>query len=332
MTSSSLMISIGRRTGFLVLLTGLLTSLSACTALRVGSVPQISLPNARPSATTDVVETTRRDETWATKVVPGRQAAPVERVSGATPTLVAPGGPAAEISVENMPIPAFINTVFGETLKLPFDIDRDLQPVALITQGPNMLVASPSLPVSNVRDIIEYTKKNPGKVSIASSTNGSPGHLAAMLFIQSTGTDIEHVPYKGGAPAITDLIAGRVQLMFEGMNSIGPQVKAGKLKAIAVTSAQRNGAFPDVPTLVEQGSFEITTWQGMVAPAGVPRPILERVNAAVNRAVASPTFQKRMAEIGNEGGGGSIEQFTAFSRAERQKWGDVIRKAGIKLE
>jgi tripartite-type tricarboxylate transporter receptor subunit TctC len=216
--------------------------------------------------------------------------------------------------------------------KLPFDIEKDLQPVALITQGPNMLVASPSLPVSNVKDIIEYTKKNPGKVSIASSTNGSPGHLAAMLFIQSTGTDIEHVPYKGGAPAITDLVAGRVQLMFEGMNSIGPQVKAGKLKAIAVTTARRNPAFPDVPTLKEQGSFEITTWQGMVAPAGVPRPILERVNAAVNRAVTTPSFQKRMSEIGNEGGGGSIEEFTAFSKAERAKWGEVIRKAGIKME
>ncbi len=216
--------------------------------------------------------------------------------------------------------------------KIPFDIEKDLQPVVLITQGPNMLVASPSLPVGSVKDIVEYTKKNPGRVSIASSTNGSPGHLAAMLFIQSTGTDIEHVPYKGGAPAITDLIAGRVQLMFEGMNSIGPQVKAGKLKAIAVTTARRNPAFPDVPTLVEQGSFEITTWQGMVAPAGVPRPILERVNTAVNRAVTTPAFQKRMTEIGNEGGGGTIEQFTAFSKAERAKWGEVIRKAGIKLE
>lgn len=140
MTSSSLLISIGRRARFLVLLTGLLTSLSACTALRVGSVPQISLPNARPPATTDVVETTRRDQAWTTKVVPGRQAAPVERISGAAPSLVAPGGPAAEISVENMPIPAFINTVFGETLKLPFDIDarvvqrNDL--VTLRTAGP----------------------------------------------------------------------------------------------------------------------------------------------------------------------------------------------------
>ena len=216
--------------------------------------------------------------------------------------------------------------------KLPFDIDRDLQPVALITQGPMMMVASPSLPASTVKEVVEYARKNPNKVSIASSTNGSPGHLAALLFIQTSGTDIEHVPYKGGAPAITDLIAGRVQLMIEGMNSIGPQVKAGKLRALAVTTASRNPAFPDVPTLLEQGFFEITTWQGMVAPAGVPKPILERISSAVNRAVSSATFQKRMQEIGNEGGGGSIEQFTAFSRAERAKWGEVIRKAGIKLE
>jgi tripartite-type tricarboxylate transporter receptor subunit TctC len=216
--------------------------------------------------------------------------------------------------------------------KVPFDIERDLQPVALITQGPMMLVVSPSVPVTGVKDLIEYAKKNPGRISIASSTNGSPGHLAGELFKQMSGTDIEHIPYKGGAQAITDLVAGRVQVMIEGMNSIGPQVKAGKLKALAVTTATRNAAFPDVPTLLEAGLFEITTWQGMVAPAGVPRPILERISAAVNRAIATPAFQARMAEIGNEGGGGSVEQFTAFSRAERAKWGEVIRRAGIKME
>jgi tripartite-type tricarboxylate transporter receptor subunit TctC len=217
--------------------------------------------------------------------------------------------------------------------RVPFDIDKDLQPLALITQGPMMMVASGSLPVGNIRDVIEYGKKNPGKLSIASSTNGSPGHLAGELFRMLSGVSMEHIPYKGGAPAITDLIAGRVQLMIEGMNSIGPHVKSGKLKALAVTTAKRNAAFPDVPTLLEANLFEITTWQGTVAPAGVPRPVLERLHGAVTRSTAAPAFRKRMEELGNESGAsGSIEQFAAFTRSERQKWGDVIRKAGIKME
>ncbi len=218
--------------------------------------------------------------------------------------------------------------------KVPFDIERDLQPVALITQGAMMLVAWPALPVNSVKELIEYAKANPGKLSNASSTSGSPGHLAGELFKHMTGTQFEHIPYKGGAQAITDLVAGRVQLMFEAMNSIGPHVKAGKVKALAVTSAKRTPAFPDVPTVAESGlpEFEINGWQGMVAPAGIPRPTLDRVSAAVNRAISTPTFRARMAEIGNEPGGGTPEQFTAFSRSERAKWGEVIRRAGIKME
>jgi tripartite-type tricarboxylate transporter receptor subunit TctC len=174
--------------------------------------------------------------------------------------------------------------------KLPYDIERDLQPVALITTGYMLLAASPKAPFSNVRELIAYAKQNPGKLSNASSSNGSPGHVSGELFKYMTGTDIVHVPYKGGAAAIADLIAGNVQLMFESTNSIAPHVKAGRVRALAVTGAQRAHSLPDVPTLMEAGvpGYEVTAWTGVIAPAGLPRAVLERLNGAVNAAIADP--------------------------------------------
>lgn len=216
--------------------------------------------------------------------------------------------------------------------KLPYVIERDFQPIAQLTNGPLMLAVSTTLPVNSARDIVEYAKKNPGKLSFASSTAGSPGHLAGELLRITTGGLIEHIPYKGGAPAITDLLAGRVQIMFEGMNSMAPHVKAGKLKGIALTSDKRISAFPDMPTMAESGlqGFDISVWQGMVAPAGLPRAVLDRVNAAVNRAVSTPGFASRMLELGNVPAGGTPEEFAALIRRDSTRWGEVIRKAGIK--
>jgi len=218
--------------------------------------------------------------------------------------------------------------------KMPYVIERDFQPVSQLTNGPLMLVVSTSLPANSAREIVEYAKKNPGKLSFASSTAGSPGHLAGELLRQVTGGLIEHIPYKGGAPAIADLLAGRVQIMFEGTSSMGPHVKSGKLRGIAVTSEKRVGAFPDLPTMAESGlqGFDISVWQGMVAPAGLPRPLLDRINAAVNRAVAAPNFKTRMTELGSEASGGTPEQFAALIRRDSARWGEVIRKAGIKLQ
>ncbi len=218
--------------------------------------------------------------------------------------------------------------------KLPYVIERDFQPIAQLTNGPLMLAVNSSLPVKTVRELLDYAKQNPGKLSFASSTAGSPGHLAGELFKMATGGVIEHIPYKGGAPAIADLLAGRVQIMFEGMNSIAPHVKSGRLRGIAITTLKRNDAFPEVPTMVEGGlqGFDISVWQGMVAPSGLPRPLLDRINAAVNRAVASPNFSKRMAELGNEVAGGTPEEFAALIRRDSTRWGEVIRKAGIKLQ
>ncbi|MSQ50369.1 MAG: tripartite tricarboxylate transporter substrate binding protein [Betaproteobacteria bacterium] len=216
--------------------------------------------------------------------------------------------------------------------KLPYVIERDFQPIAQLTNGPLMLAVSTTLPVNSAREIVEYAKKNPGKLSFASSTAGSPGHLAGELLRIVTGGLIEHIPYKGGAPAIADLLAGRVQIMFEGMNSMAPHIKGGKLRGIAVTTEKRVAAFPDMPTMAESGlqGFDISVWQGMVAPAGLPRPLLDRINAAVNRAVSAPNFKTRMLDLGNESAGGTPEEFAALIKRDSTRWGEVIRKAGIK--
>src|SRR4051812_13575445 len=170
--------------------------------------------------------------------------------------------------------------------KLPYDIERDLQPVALVTTNSMMLAVAPSLPVRNVAELIDYARKNPGKLSNASSSNGSPGHVSGELFKYMTGTQIVHVPYKGGAPAIADLMAGNVQLMFESTNSMAPHVKAGRVRGLAVTTATRSPAFPDLPTVAEAGvpGYEVSAWTGVIAPAGLPAPVLAKLNAAVNAA------------------------------------------------
>src|SRR3954471_7569671 len=218
--------------------------------------------------------------------------------------------------------------------KLPYDIERDLQPVALVGITYMMLAVSPKLPVHSVAELIDYAKKNPGKLFNASSSNGSPGHVSGELFKVMTGTEIVHVPYKGGAAAIADLIAGNVQLMFESTNSIAPHVKAGRVRALAVTGAQRAQSLPDVPTMMEAGvpGYEVTAWSGVIAPAGLPRRVLERLNAAVNAAINEPTTKERLAQLGSEGGGGTPEQFGELIRRDSAKWAEVIKRSGARID
>jgi len=217
---------------------------------------------------------------------------------------------------------------------LPYDIERDLQPVALISTGYMLLAASPKAPFSTVRELIAYAKAHPGELSNASSSNGSPGHVSGELFKYMTGTDIVHVPYKGGAPAIADLIAGNVQLMFESTNSIVAHVRAGRVRALAVTGAQRAHSLPEVPTMIEAGvpGYEVTAWSGVIAPAGLPRPMLERLNAAVNAAINEPATHARLAEMGSEGGGGTPEEFAVLIRRDSAKWAEVVRRSGARID
>jgi tripartite-type tricarboxylate transporter receptor subunit TctC len=218
--------------------------------------------------------------------------------------------------------------------KLPYDIERDLQPIALVTRGHLLLAVSPTLPFKSVQEIIDYAKQNPGKLLNASSSNGSPGHVGGELFKYMSGTDIVHVPYRGGAAAINDLIAGRVHLMFESLNSIAPHAKSGTVRPIAVSGARRSPGFPDLPTVAEAGvpGYEAPTWSGVIAPAGVPRPISDRLNAGINKAIESQIFRDRFASIGDEPAGGSPEEFAEVIRTDSAKWGDVIRRAGARLD
>ncbi len=217
---------------------------------------------------------------------------------------------------------------------LPYDIERDFQPVALVVRGQLLLAVSPTTSFHSVAELIAYAKANPGKLLNASSSNGSPGHVGGELFKFMTGTEIVHVPYKGGGPAINDLIAGRVQMMFESLNSIAPFARSGAVRALAVSGDHRSTAFPDLPTVAEAGvpGYSAPTWSGVIAPAGVPRPILDRFNAAINRAILSQAMRQFQATIGDEPAGGTPEEFAALIAADSQKWGDVIKRAGIRLE
>jgi tripartite-type tricarboxylate transporter receptor subunit TctC len=218
--------------------------------------------------------------------------------------------------------------------KLPYDIERDLQPVAVVTTGYLLLAVSPKLAVGSVSELVEYAKKNPGKLSNASSSNGSPGHVGGELFKFMTGTEIVHIPYKGGAPAIADLIAGNVELMFESTNSIAQHVRAGRVRALGVSGPKRSISLPEVPTIIEGGvpGYEVNLWSGVIAPAGLPRPILDKLNKAINAAIQVPETKERFAQLGSEGGGGTPEEFAALIRSDSARWAEVVRRSGAKID
>ncbi len=218
--------------------------------------------------------------------------------------------------------------------KLPYDIERDFQPIANVTVGQMLLAVSPQLPVHSVEELIEYAKAHPGKLTNASSSNGSPGHVGAELFKYMSDTNIVHVPYRGGALAIQDLMAGRVDVMFESLQSIAPFAQAGKVHALAVTADHRSPAFPDLPTVAEAGvpGYVAATWSGVIAPAGVPRAIVGKLNATINKAMKSQAFLTKFENTGDEPGGGTPEEFMALIKADSAKWGELIKRAGITLE
>jgi tripartite-type tricarboxylate transporter receptor subunit TctC len=218
--------------------------------------------------------------------------------------------------------------------KIPFDNIKDFVPIILVAGVPNVLEVTPSLPVNSVQELIAYAKANPGKLNFASSGNGTSIHLSGELFRVMTGVQMTHVPYKGSAPALQDLIAGQVQLMFDNLPPSLPQIKSGKLRALAVTSAARAPALPDVPTIAESGlpGFEASSWFGLLAPAGTPPAIIAKINAEVAKWLASPEGKEKLASIGANAAGGSPEDFARHIQAETAKWAKVVKESGAKVD
>ncbi len=218
--------------------------------------------------------------------------------------------------------------------KMPYDHQKDFAPVILVAGVPNVLVINPAVPANSVQDLIAYGKANPGKLNFASSGSGTSIHLAGELFKTMSGVQMTHVPYKGSAPALTDLMGGQVQIMFDNLPSALPQIKGGKLKALAVTSAQRASALPDVPTIAEAGlpGFEATSWFGLLAPAGTPKDVITKLNAEVAKWLATPEAREKLASQGAIAAGKTPEDFAQHIVAETAKWQKVVKESGAKVD
>jgi tripartite-type tricarboxylate transporter receptor subunit TctC len=218
--------------------------------------------------------------------------------------------------------------------KMPYDHVKDFAPVILVAGVPNVLVVNPALPVGTVQELIAYGKANPGKLNFASSGNGTSIHLSGELFRTMTGVQMTHVPYKGSAPALTDLVGGQVQLMFDNLPSSLQFIKAGKLRALAVTSAARSAALPDTPTLAESGlpGFEASSWFGILAPAGTPNDIVTKINAAVAGWLASAEAKEKLAAQGAIAAGGAPDAFVRHIGDETSKWAKVVKASGAHVD
>jgi tripartite-type tricarboxylate transporter receptor subunit TctC len=215
-----------------------------------------------------------------------------------------------------------------------YDTLKNLMPVAIVSQSPLVLVIHPALPVKTVRELVGYAKANPGKVHYPSPGFGTQPHLVGEMFKSMTGLDIVHVPYRGSAPAITDLLAGQMQIYFDNFANVLQHVESGKLRAIAVTGDTRSAQLPDVATMRESGFGEIeaTYWNGLLAPAGTPQAIVTRLNAAVNQALALPEVHAALTKLGSDPKTATSQAFAAFIAEEVRRWGQVVRDANIKVD
>ena len=223
-------------------------------------------------------------------------------------------------------------TLYG---KLPYDPVKDFAPVALVAQVPNILVVNPSVPARSVKELIELARARPGHLNFGSGSTGSTGHLAGELFNAMAGVQMVHIPYKGGAPAMADLLAGQVQLMFDNLANALPNVRAGRLRALAVTTLARSPAMPDLPTIAESGlpGFDLTTWFGLMVPAGTPPEIVIKLNAGIVRALNAKDMRERLEKMGAEPPADNTpEHFAAFIRAEAAKYAKVVKESGARVE
>jgi len=215
--------------------------------------------------------------------------------------------------------------------KVNFDPVKDFAPICLFERGPLVLMVRPESPFKSVKDIVAAAKAKPDQLSYANGGTGGSHHLAAEMFKAMGGLKITNIPYKGGAPAAMDLMGGQVDMMFEQMYAASANIRAGKLRPLAITSLKRSPLFPDLPTMAEQGfpGYEISNWQGLIAPAGTPPAIIKLLNEVTNKALADPTIKEQMLSQGNELGGGTPEQFAAHIKVEGERWSKLVKTAGI---
>ncbi len=217
---------------------------------------------------------------------------------------------------------------------LPYDTLRDLAPISLISIGPFVLMVHPAVPAKNIRELIALAKVQPGKLNYASAGNGVANHLAGELFKQMTGTDIVHVPYKGAPQAVTDVVGGHMNLMFNSISPIVGHIKAGRVRVLGIASLQRSPQMPELPTIHESGvpGFEAVNWFGMFAPAKTPKPIIHRVNAALVKTVHAPELQAQFVALGADPVGSSVEEFAAFVRRDMEKYARIVKISGAKID
>ena len=217
---------------------------------------------------------------------------------------------------------------------VPYDTLRDFAPISLISIGPFVLMVNPSVPAKNIRELIALAKAQPGKLNYASAGNGVANHLAGELFKQMTGTDIVHVPYKGAPQAVTDVVGGHMQMMFNSISPIVGHIKAGRVRVLGIASLQRSPQMPELPTIHESGvpGFEAVNWFGIFAPAKTPKAIINRVNAAVVKTVKNPEMQAQFIGLGADPVGSSVEEFTAFVRRDLEKYAKIVKISGAKID
>ncbi|HUJ00201.1 MAG TPA: tripartite tricarboxylate transporter substrate binding protein [Usitatibacter sp.] len=217
---------------------------------------------------------------------------------------------------------------------IPYDPVKDFAPVTEVAWTPNVLVVNPSLPVTSVKEFIAYAKAHPNQLNFGSGSTGSAGHLAGELFKSMAGVQMVHVPYKGAAPAMQDLIGGQIQLMFDNLASSLGQIRAGRVRALAVTTLKRSSLAPDLPTIAESGlpGFDISTWFGVFAPGGTPQPIVRKLHDEFVQALRAPDVQAKFRTLGAEPVGNTPEEFAAYIRSESQKYAKVVKASGAKVD
>ena len=220
--------------------------------------------------------------------------------------------------------------------KMPYDASKDFQPVTLVASTPNVLIVPPQSAIASVKDLIDYAQKNPGRLNFGSGSNGSTGHLAGELMKQQTRSFIVHIPYAGGNPALLALMAGQTDLMFDNLANASAQIKAGKVKPLAVTTARRSQFAPELPTMAESDArlkdFDLDTWFGIMAPAGIPKIALDKLHAELLRAMGTPELKALFQRMGAEPGGNTPQEFASFIERERAKYARIVKLSGAKVD